>query len=204
LIARGYVESLAKPGANITGVFLRQTELAEKQVELLTQALPGRQRLAVLWDYISADQFEPAERRAKLLRLDVHSHKMENPPYDLESDYKALAEAGADMLLVLTSQFFALQREQLVKLALAQRMPTMFVFKEQALAGGQMAYGADPAAMYRQGARFVGRILNGAKPNELPVEQPIAFELTVNLRTAKTLGIELPTHILLRADHVIE
>ena len=104
-IARGYVQSLANPSGNVTGVFLRQTELAEKQVELLTQALPGRIRLAVLWDYISADQFDTAERRAKLLRLEVHSRKMQNPPYDLEAAYSSLADAGADMLLVLTSPF---------------------------------------------------------------------------------------------------
>jgi putative ABC transport system substrate-binding protein len=203
-IARGYVRSLAKPGGNVTGVFLRQTELAEKQVELLTQALPGRTRLGVLWDYISADQFEPAERRAKLLRLEVHSRKMQDPPYDLEAAYRTLADARADMLLVLTSPFFAMQREQLVNLATRQRIPTMFIFKEYVLAGGLMSYGADPAAMYRQGGTLVGKILKGAKPNDLPVEQPTKFEMAVNLKTAKALGIELPTDILLRADQVIE
>ena len=183
---------------------LRQTELAEKQVEFLTQALPGRTRLAVLWDYISADQFDPAERRAKLLRLQVHSRKMQDPPYDLEAAYRSLADAGADMLLVLTSSFFALQREQLVKLATRQRIPTMFIFKDCAQAGGLMSYGADPLAMYRQGGTIVGKILNGAMPNDLPVELPTKYELVINLRTAKALGIDLPTDILLRADQVIK
>lgn len=187
------------------GMFLRQTELAEKQVEILTQALPRRTRLAVLWDYISAaDQFDPAERRAKLLRLQVHSRKMQDPPYDLEAAYRSLADAGADMLLVLTSPFFALQREQLVKLATRQRIPTMFIFKDYAQAGGLMSYGADPLAMYRQGGTIVGKILNGAMPNDLPVELPTKYELVINLRTAKALGIDLPTDILLRADQVIE
>jgi putative tryptophan/tyrosine transport system substrate-binding protein len=184
-IARGYVQSLAKPGGNVTGVFLRQTELAEKQVELLTQALPGRNRLAVLWDYISADQFESAERRAKLLRLEVHSRKMQDPPYDLEAAYGSLGDTNADMLLVLTSQFFAMQREQLVNLATRQRIPTMFIFKGYVQAGGLMSYGADSAAMYRQGGTLVGKILKGAKPNDLPVEQPTKYEMVVNLKTAK-------------------
>ena len=139
-----------------------------------------------------------------MLRLEVHSLKMQNPPYDLEAAYRSLTDAGADMLLVLTSPFFALQREQLIMLATRQRIPTMFIFKDYAQAGGLMSYGADPLAMYRQGGTFVGKILNGAKPNDLPVEQPTRYEMVVNLRTAKALGIELPTDILLRADQVIE
>jgi putative tryptophan/tyrosine transport system substrate-binding protein len=203
-IARGYVQSLPKPGGNTTGIFLRQTELAEKQVELLTQAFPDRARLAVLWDSISADQFVAAEQRAKLLRLEVHSRKMENPPYDLESAFGSLTDAGADMLLVLSSPFFALRRGQLIELALRQRLPTMFIFKGYVDAGGLMSYGADNVAMYRHGATFVSKILKGSRPGDLPVEQPTKYEMVVNLRTAKALGVELPTAILLRADEVIE
>jgi ABC-type uncharacterized transport system substrate-binding protein len=203
-IARGYVQSLARPGGNVTGVSLRQTELAEKQVELLTQAFPDRARLAVLWDYVSAHQFEAAERRAKLQRLTVHSRKMENPPYDLAAAYRSFADAGADMLLALTSQFFGPHRQQIVDLANSQRLPAMFVFKGYAEVGGLMSYGADPVVMFRQGATFVGKILKGAKPADLPVEQPTKYEMMVNLKTAKAIGIELPTSILLRVDEVIE
>jgi ABC-type uncharacterized transport system substrate-binding protein len=203
-IARGYVQSLAKPGGNVTGIFLRQTELAEKQVELLTQAFPDRTRLAVLWDSISADQFIAAERRAKLLRLEVHSHKMENPPYDFEPAFRSFADAGANMLLLLSGPFFAQRRGQLVELALHQRLPTMFIFKAYVEAGGLMSYGADNVAMYRQGGSFVAKVLKGEKPADLPVEQPTKYEMAVNLKTAKALGIELPTSILLRADEVIE
>jgi putative ABC transport system substrate-binding protein len=203
-IARGYVQSLAKPGGNVTGVFLRQTELAEKQVELLTQAFPDRTRLAVLWDYISADQFAAAEHRAKLLKLDIHSRKLENPPYDIDAAYRSFADAGANVLLVLSSPFFGRHREQIAELSMRQRLPAMFVFKGYVEVGGLMSYGADVVAMYRQGGTFVGKILKGARPSELPVEQPTKFEMVVNLKTTKAMGIELPTSVLLRADEVIE
>jgi putative ABC transport system substrate-binding protein len=203
-IARGYVQSLAKPGGNITGVSLRQTELAEKQVELLTEAFPDRRRLAMLWDRISADQFDAAERRARLLRLTVQSRKMEHPPYDLAAALRDFEGAGAGMLLALTSPFFANQRDEFVALALKHRLPAMFIFKAYVEAGGLMSYGVDPIAMARQSATLVGKILHGAKPSELPVELPTKYETAVNLKTAKALGIELPTSILLRADEVIE
>jgi putative ABC transport system substrate-binding protein len=203
-IARGYVQSLAKPGGNVTGVFLRQTELAEKQVEILTQGFPDRTRLAVMWDYVSGDQFKAAERRAKLLRLEVNSRKMESLPYDIEAAFRDFASAGANMFLLLSSQFFAPHREQIVLLATRQRLPSMFIFKFWAQAGGLMSYGADPVAMYRQGGTFVRKILKGANPMDLPVEQPNKFEMVLNLKTARAIGVDLPTSILIRADEVIE
>jgi ABC-type uncharacterized transport system substrate-binding protein len=183
---------------------LSQTELAEKQVELLTQAFADRARLAVMWDYISADQFEAAERRAKLLGLQVHSHKFEPAPYDVDAAFRNIAGAESDMLLVLSSPFFARHQGQIIEMAIRQRLPSMFIFKGYAEAGGLLSYGADPVAMYRQGATFVGKVLKGTKPTELPVELPTKFEMIVNLKTAKAIGIELPTAILLRADEVIE
>jgi putative ABC transport system substrate-binding protein len=203
-IARGYVNSLRRPGGNVTGVFLRQTELAQKQVEILKEALPDRTRLAVLWDAISADQFEAAEQRAKLLQLVVHSHKMENPPYDIPAAFRSIADLRADMLLVLSSQFIARHRDQLAAHAIGERIPTMFIFKAYVQAGGLLSYGVDDVAMYRHGATFVSRILRGAKPADLPVELPTKYEMSVNLKTAKAIGVELPTSILLRADEVIE
>jgi putative tryptophan/tyrosine transport system substrate-binding protein len=203
-IAHGYVQSLAKPGGNVTGIVLRQTELAEKQVELLTQAFPDRTRLAVLWDDISGDQFEAAQRRATLLRLEVYSHKFEHPPYDIDAAYRSIAGAGSDMMLVLSSPFFARHLRRITELSTRHRLPSMFIFKGYADAGGLMSYGVDPVAMYRQGATLVGKVLKGAKPAELPVELPTKFQMVVNLKTAKAIGIELPTAILLRADEVIE
>ncbi len=203
-IARGYVKSLARPGGNITGVVSLQTELAAKQVELLTQAFPERTRLAVLWDGISADQFAAAERQARSLRLDVQSLELENPPYDFDAAFRSLAEGSPQMLLVLSSPFFTPYRSQIAELAIQQRLPTMFIFKAYVQAGGLISYGVDPVAIYRQLGFYVAKILNGAKPADLPVEQAVKFELVINLKTAKAIGVELSTAIQLRANEVIE
>jgi|HubBroStandDraft_6_1064221.scaffolds.fasta_scaffold406192_1 putative ABC transport system substrate-binding protein len=203
-IAHGYVKSLTQPGGNITGIVSLQTELAAKQVELLTQALPGRTRLAMLWDSISADQFVAAERQAKSLGLDVQSLKLENPPYDFDAAFRSLAEGSPQMLLVLSSNFFALSRAHIAELAIQQRLPTMFIFKSYAQAGGLISYGVDPPAIYRQLGFYAAKILNGAKPADLPVQQAEKFELVINLKTAKAIGVELSTAIQLRADEVIE
>jgi putative ABC transport system substrate-binding protein len=203
-IAHGYVKSLARPGGNITGIVSLQTELAAKQVELLTQALPGRTRLAVLWDGLSADQFAAAERQARSLRLDVQSLKLENPPYDFDAAFRSLAEGSPQMLLVLSSPYFGPYRAHIAELAIQQRLPTMFIFKGYVQAGGLMSYGIDPVANFRQLGFYVSKILNGAKPADLPVEQAVKFELVINLKTAKAIGVELSTAIQLRADEVIE
>ena len=142
-IERGYVKSLARPGGNITGIVSLQTELAAKQVELLTQALPGRNRLGALWDELSADVFAAAERQAKSLRLDVRSLKLENPPYDFDAAFRSLADSSPQMLLVLSSQFFAPSSSRIAELAIQQRLPTMFIFKGYVQAGGLMSYGVD-------------------------------------------------------------
>jgi putative ABC transport system substrate-binding protein len=201
-IALGYANSLARPGGNVTGIVLRQTELAEKQVELLTQAFPGKSRLAVLFDSISSDQFAAAERQATLLRLNLRPLKLESTSHDFEAAFRLLSAAKPEMLLVLSSPYFV--PRTVAELSLRYRLPAMFIFKAYTELGGLMSYGADPIAMYRQGAGYVAKILNGAKPADLPIEQPAKFELVVNLKTATALGIELPTAILLRADQVIE
>jgi putative ABC transport system substrate-binding protein len=170
----------------------------------LTQAFPDRKRLAVLWDDVSSDQFAVAERRARLLGLQVRSLKMTNPPYDFEAAFRSAADADPQMLLVLSSPFFAKQSSLVTELAVRYRLPSMFIFKGYAEAGGLMSYGADNVAMYRQSASFVAKILRGADPADLPVELPTKFEFFVNLRTANALKLELPTSILLRADKVIE
>jgi putative ABC transport system substrate-binding protein len=203
-IAGGYVKSLARPGGNITGVVSLQTELAGKQVELLTQAFPERTRLAILWDGISADQFSAAERQAKSLRLDVQSLKLENPPYNFDAAFRSLAAGSPQMLLVLSSPFFGSYRAHIAELAIQQRLPTMFIFKTYVQAGGLISYGTSPPAIFRQLGSYAGKILNGTKPADLPVEQAVKFELVINLKTAKAIGVELSTAIQLRADEVIE
>ena len=203
-LARGYVTSLTRPGGNITGLVFQQLELAQKEVELLTQAFPERTRLAVLFDAQTADQFVAAERAAKALNLQVQALRLENPPYDFEAAFRKALSGGAQIVLVLSSPFFLPERNRVVQLAKTHRLPSMFIAKHWAEASGLMAYGADFPLMYRRAADYVTKILMGTKAADLPVEQATKFELIVNLKTARAIGIELPTAILLRADQVIE
>ena len=203
-IAHGYVASLSRPAGQITGLFYRQPELGQKRVELLTEAFPARTRLAVLWDVSSSETFAAAEGTAKILSLHVHSVKLERPPYDFDAAFRSVASDNPQMLLVVSSRFFATQRSRIAELAIRHRLPTMFSFGAYTKAGGLMSYGIDPVPPWRRAASYVVKILRGAKPMDLPVEQATKFELVINLKTAKALGIELPTSILLRADEVIE
>ncbi len=203
-IARGYVNSLAHPGGNVTGIFYRQPELAVKQLEILVQTFPGRSRLAVLYDADSADQFGAAEDAAKSMPLQVRPLKLEKPPYDFGVAFQTMANDGAQMVLVLSSRFFVEHHEEIAVAAIKHRLPTMFVFKTYVVDGGLMSYGVEQLAMYRRIGDYVAKILRGTKPADLPVEQPTKFEFVINLKTAKAIGVELPTSALLRADEVIE
>jgi putative tryptophan/tyrosine transport system substrate-binding protein len=203
-IAHGYVQSLARPGSSVTGIFTRQPELAAKQVEILKETFPDRTRLTALWDRLSADQMDGAERAAKSLQLGLLAIKLENPPYDIPAVFRRVAETQPQMLAVLSSPLFGPHNKEVVDETLRYRLPAMFTFKYYVEDGGLMSYGVDIQSNFRRLAEYVLKILNGAKPAELPVEQPTKFELVVNLKTAKAIGIELPTSLLLRADEVIE
>ena len=203
-IAGGYVSSLTRPGGNVTGIFYRQPELAAKQLEILLQAFPNRSRLAILYDANSADQFDAANAAAKAMPLQLQSLKLEKPPYDFGAAFQIMANNGAQMVLVLSSPFFVEYHKEIAAGAIEHRLPTMFVFKTYVVDGGLMSYGVEQLATYRRLADYVAKILKGAKPAELPVEQPAKFEFVINLKTAKAIGIELPTSTLLRADEVIE
>lgn len=203
-IQRGYAAGLARPGGNVTGVFLLQPELAAKQLELLILAFPDRKRIGVLWDPISADQFAMAEKAAKSMRLDLLERKLENPPYDFAAAFQALAAGGAQSVLVLSSQHFAAQRRPIAQAALRYRLPTMFTFKNYVEEGGLMSYGASFDTPLRQAGVYAAKILKGAKPADLPIEQSSDFSLVVNLKTATALGITISAALLARADEVIE
>jgi len=203
-VRRGYINSLARPGGDITGVVFQQLELAQKQVEIVTQAFPGRARLVALFDAQSADQFEAAERAAKALNVRMQPLKLENPPYDFEAAFRNASAASADVVLVLSSPFFGEQDSRIAALAIAHRLPTMFIFRTYVDAGGLMSYGVDFPDMFRRAADDIVKIGKGAKPADIPVEQADKFEFVVNLKTAKAIGVELPTVILLRANQVIE
>jgi ABC-type uncharacterized transport system substrate-binding protein len=190
-VARGYVSSLARPGGNITGLVFQQLELAQKQVELLTQAFPERTRLVMLFDGQSADQFAAAEQAAKALNLQVQALRLENPPYNVDAAFRDAASGKAQMVLVLSSPFFLPHQARNIESANTLRLPSMFIVKHWAEAGGLMAYGADFLLMYRRAADYVARILKGAKPSELSIEQASKFELVINLKTAKALGLDM-------------
>jgi putative tryptophan/tyrosine transport system substrate-binding protein len=203
-IAHGFVQSLARPGGTVTGVFTRQPELAAKQVEILKETFPDRTRLTALYDALSADQLRGAEQAAKSLQLTLRAIKLENPPYDIASAFRRVVESDPQMLIVLSSPLFGPHNKEIAEETVRSRLPAMFIFKYYVEAGGLMSYGIDIKSSFRRLAEYVAKILNGATPSDLPVEQPTKFELIVNLKTAKAIGIELPTSLLLRADEVIE
>lgn len=203
-IAGGYVQSLAKPGGNITGVFNRQPEIAEKQVELLREAFPQRKRLAIMWDVQSAGQFEAAERRARLLGFEVNSHKFDKMPYDIPAAFQAIMSKGPELLQLASGPNMGTYQQVVVDQAMQHRLPAIYIFKTYVERGGLISYGIDIGSTYRRIAALVAKVLRGAKPADLPIEQPTTYEMAVNLKTAKAIGIEMPTSILLRADTVIE
>ena len=202
--ARGYVTSLARPSGNVTGVFFQQTELTVKRVQLVRDGFPDISAAIMFWDQLSADQWQAAQNAAATLGLRLFGIELRTPPYDYE---RALHEAPPDyrgILIVATSPFFFRDRARIADIAFRERIASIFVFREWVEAGGLLSYGPSIAAQFVRVAEFVDRIARGAKPADLPIEQPTKFELVVNLKTAKAIGIKLSTGILLRADEVIE
>jgi putative ABC transport system substrate-binding protein len=203
-MAGGYVSDIARPERNITGLVFRAPELATKQLGLLVEAFPDAKPIAALWEQASAEQFDAAQRAAQSMHIELRSHKVENLPFDFDAAFRAIAQDGSRMVLVLSGPTFSLQRAHIADLAIQHHLPTMFTFKFYVEAGGLMSYGADAVSIIRRAASFAAKILRGAKPSDLPVEQPTNFEFALNLKTAKAIGLSIPTSILLRADEVIE
>jgi ABC-type uncharacterized transport system substrate-binding protein len=203
-LAAGYIESLARPGGNVTGVFLRRPELIEKQLEVLAEAFPGRRRLALLWDGSNEASFRTVEETAQKVRFDLQSLRLENPPYDFIAAFAKLAEDKPEVVFVLSSVFFNEHAQEIAQLAIRHALPTMFTSRRYVQAGGLLSYGPDIHDMFRLAADYVDRVARGSKPADLPVEQPTKFELALNLKTAKIIGVTVPTATLLRATKVIE
>jgi ABC-type uncharacterized transport system substrate-binding protein len=204
-VRSGLALSLARPGGNITGLSLMHPELSAKRLELLKEAFPKVSRVAVLTnpaDPISGPMLREVEGAAAVLRLELHVLEARDPK-TLDGAFAAMKRDRAGGLLVLPSQMFLDQRRRLVDLAARGQLPAMYYAKEFTEAGGLMAYGPNLADLYRRAATYVDKILKGAKPADLPVEQPTRFELAINLKTAKALGLTLPQSILVRADQVI-
>jgi len=203
-LAGGYIASLSRPGSNVTGVFFQQTELSAKRVELLKEASPQLVRAVLFWDAISADQLQAVRAMGASLNISFVEVELRNPPYDYQ---RALSQADANKagaLMVLSSPFIFRDRAKLAEFALERHLPLISPFRELTDAGGLLSYGASVPGMYRRAAEYADRILTGAKPGDLPVERPTKFELIVNLKTARTLGIDLQSSLLARADEVIE
>ena len=203
-LALGYIASRARPGRNVTGVFFQQIELTPKRLQLLTQTVPDLARVVALWDRLSTDQFEAARSAAQGLKITLDGIECTDPPYDYERLLAGVEGRRRDVLLQVTSPLFFQYRQRLSAVALAHRLPSMFAFRQWVDAGGLMSYSASPSDMGRLLADYVDRIAKGAKPADLPVQQPTKFELVINLKTANALGLTIPPSILERADAVIE
>jgi ABC-type uncharacterized transport system substrate-binding protein len=203
-LARGYVTSLARPSSNVTGVVFQQIELAAKRIQLIKDNFPDRPAATMFWDKLSTDQWEAARSTAGRLGLQLSGIELREAPYDYEAGFDQAPLDCRGTLIVPTSPAFFRDRARLADFALRHRILSMFVFREWVDAGGLLCYGPSITALFGRAAEFVDRIAQGTKPSNLPIEQPTRFEMVVNLKTAKTIGIELPTAILLRADEVIE
>jgi putative ABC transport system substrate-binding protein len=199
----GLVPSLARPGGNITGIAATSPELAGKRLELLKELVPQLRRVAVLSHPATPSnlkQLQGAEDAARALGMQVQP-----VPVHGQEDFDAAFQAvrGADGLLLLDLAFFTTHRARLVSLAAASRLPAMYGYKEMADAGGLMSYGVHYPDLYRRAATYVDKILKGAKPADLPVEQPMKYEFVINLKTAQALGLTIPPLLLFLADEVI-
>jgi ABC-type uncharacterized transport system substrate-binding protein len=205
-VAMGLVKSFARPGGNLTGLTFVTVELASKRIQLLKDAVPIAKRVAVLWNptnVINKLELEKATATAETLGLtplSIETRVLD----DIEGAFTAMTRQRADAVLVLSSPLTFPNRPRIVESALRARMPTLGALREYAEAGVLMSYGPSYADHCRRAATYADQILKGAKPADLPVQLPTTFELVINLKTAKALGLEVPPTLLARADEVIE
>jgi ABC-type uncharacterized transport system substrate-binding protein len=208
-VSSGLVTSLARPGGNVTGLSDLTEELVGKCLEQLKQAVPGVSRVAVLWqpgafgERTEKDMLKAAEVAARALGVRPQFVEARGPD-DFDRAFSDMTSARAGALTVLPTAMFFNERRRLVDLAAKNRLPTVFPFRESVDAGGLMSYGPALADLFRRAATHVDKILKGAKPGDLPIEQPTKFELVINLKTAKALGLTIPQTLLQRADQIIE
>jgi len=202
----GHVASLARPGGNITGMSMLLTELAAKELEILKEVVPHAMRVGVLWNPTVPTHpgaVNAVESAGEKLRLRLHLVPVATVD-DFDGAFVSMSREGVEGFLVVASPVTFSQRARLAELALAHRLPGMFGSKENVEAGGLISYGADLNDLARRSAAYIDKILKGAKPADLPVEQASKYQLVINLKTAKALGIDIPTTLLARADEVIE
>ncbi|HEY7205623.1 MAG TPA: ABC transporter substrate-binding protein [Methylomirabilota bacterium] len=203
-VAMGFVHNLARPGGNVTGVFLDVPELSGKQLQLLRDIIPNVSRVAVLGDpVLNAPQFRATDLAARNLAIQLQKLEV-RAPADLSRALEAAQGRDAGAVILLSSPLVFVHRSEIGSAAATKRLPAVSMFVEFAEAGGLMVYGPSLRDAFRRCAGYVARILRGARPGGLPVERPEKFDLVINLRTAKTLGLAIPPSLLARADRVIE
>ena len=200
----GYLTSVARPTGNVTGVFLQQVELSLKRLQILKEAFPTIEAATVFWDHRSAYQWQETQDAAASLGLRLAGIELRDLPYDYDQALARIPPDHRDTLLVMASPLFFGDRQRLADFARRQRIASVFGQREHVDAGGLLSYGPSIPGMYRRAAEYVDKIARGANTTDLPIEQPTRFEFIINLETAKLIGKELPTSILLRADKVIE
>lgn len=206
LVALGLIASLARPGGNLTGLSLLTTELNVKRLELMKETFPKVRRVGLIGNPANPNypiQLQETQAAAKQLELQVQSLEARNRNA-IESVFSTVAEKSLGGLLVLSDPMLNAHRERIAALAIKSRLPAIYEFKEFVEAGGLMSYGTNIVAVYRRLGIYIDRIFRGAKPAELPVEQPTSFEFVINLQTAKQIGVTVPPNVLARADSVIK
>jgi ABC-type uncharacterized transport system substrate-binding protein len=205
-VKAGVVGSLASPGGNVTGLTLMQTDLSRKRLQLLKEAARSIVRVAVIWnptDPSAADFLQETEVAARSLGLKLHASEARSPN-ELDTAFKAVADSRPSAFFTLPGGMFTAHLRRIVDFAAKRRLPGVFSSREFVEAGGLLSYAPSLAANWRRAAVFVDKILKGAKPGDLPIEQPTKFELVINLKTAKTLGLTIPQSILVRADELVQ
>jgi ABC-type uncharacterized transport system substrate-binding protein len=205
-VATGIVDSLARPGGNITGLTTLARDLSGKRLELLTEVVPGISRVGVLWDTNAPGPvigFKDYEAAARSLKITLQSLEVRGPNPDLEGAFKAASNGRLSALVTIRNPVLSRYQKQITEFTIKNRMLSMCETSRYVEAGCLMSYSASEAESYRRAAYFVDKILKGAKPADLPVEQPTKFELIINLKTAKQIGLTIPPNVLARADRVI-
>jgi putative ABC transport system substrate-binding protein len=205
-VGTGLVASLARPGGNVTGLSILAKEVAGKRLELLKEVVPRASRVAVLWNAAypgKALELRETQSAAQVLGLSLRPVEV-RAPADLPAAFSAIVSAKPDALITFSDPLTNIHRTQIVEFAVRNRLPMISEVRLWADGGGLMTYGPSMADMFRRAATYVDKILKGAKPAHLPVEQPTKFDLVVNLKAAQALGLTIPQSILLRADQVIE
>jgi putative ABC transport system substrate-binding protein len=205
-VERGFVASLARPGGNITGLSSLQQELLGKRLEILKTAMPQLSRVAVLWteDMRSPAHLRALEVAAGAVGVELQLLLLRGPDPDFESAFRAATRDGASALMTVSGPAIFAHRARIVDLAAKSHLPGLYEAREFVEAGGLVAYGVSLPDMHRRAALYVHKILQGAKPTDLPVEQPTKFDLVINLKTARALGLTIPSSLLILADEVIQ